>query len=66
MNFVLFIKHLNYYCNYYYYWAPKQLIRMISEGSCDNEYWSNAAKFSFAVTGINYTLKYIQIENIYF
>ncbi len=37
---------------------------MISEGSCD---WSNdAKKFSFEITGINYILKYIQIENSYF
>ncbi len=30
-------------------WAGKQHIRMISEGSCDTEDWSNdAEKFSFA------------------
>ncbi len=33
---------------------------MISEGSCDTEDWSNdAEKVSFAITGINYILKYI-------
>ncbi len=35
-------------------WAPNQHIRMISEGSCDTEDWSNDCwKFSFAITGIN-------------
>ncbi len=30
-------------------------IRMISEGSCDIEDWSNSCwKFSFAITGKNY------------
>ncbi len=36
---------------------------MISEGSCDTEDWSNDAKNSALITGINYILKYIQIEN---
>jgi len=35
-------------------------IRMISEGSCNSENW----KFSSAMTGINYTLKYITIERV--
>ncbi len=36
---------------------------MISEGSGDAEDWCNdAKKISFAVTGINYILKYIKIE----
>jgi len=35
--------------------AAKWHIRMISEGSCDTEDWSNNAK-SFAITGINYIL----------
>jgi len=40
---------------------------MISEGSCDSEDWSNGCwKFSFVVSGINYILKSIEIENIYF
>jgi len=39
-------------------WAANQHIRMISEGSCDTEDWSNDAENS----GINYSLKYIQIE----
>jgi len=34
-------------------------IRVISEGSCDIEDWSNDAENS----GINYTLLYIHIEN---
>ncbi len=38
-------------------------IIMISEGSCDTEDWSSGCwKFSFAITGINYILKYIKIE----
>ena len=41
-------------------------IRMISEGSCDTEDWSNDAENSALITGINYSLKYIQIENSYF
>ncbi len=41
-------------------WA-NQHIRMISEGSCDTEDWSNEWKFSFAITEINYILKYINI-----
>ncbi len=36
---------------------------MISEGSRDTEDWSNDAENS--ITGINYNLKYIQIENGY-
>ncbi len=37
------------------------ILDMISE-SCDNEDWRNSA----LITGINYILKYIQIENSYF
>jgi len=37
--------------------------RMISEGSCDTENWSNDVENSALSTGINYTLAYIQIEN---
>ncbi len=37
--------------------------RMISEGSCDTEDWSNDC---FYITAINYILKYIKIENSYF
>ncbi len=29
--------------NKHLYWAPNQHIRMISEGSCDTEDWSNDA-----------------------
>ncbi len=39
-------------------WAPNQHIRMISEGSCDTEDWSNG------FTHIKYILKYIKTENI--
>ncbi len=40
---------------------------MISEWSCDTEDWSNVWwKFSFAITGINYSLKYMEIVNSYF
>ncbi len=40
--------------------------RMISEGSCDTEDWSNGCwKFSFTITGINDILKPIKIENSY-
>ncbi len=39
---------------------------MISEGSCDTEDWSNDAENSVLITGINYSLKYIQIESCYF
>ncbi len=35
---------------------------MISEGSCDTEDWSNDAKNSACITGINYILKYIKIK----
>jgi len=35
---------------------------VISEGSCDTEDWSNDAENSALITGINYTLKYIQTE----
>ncbi len=42
-----------------------QLIRMISEGSCDTEDWSNDTENSDLITGINYIFKYIQIENSY-
>ncbi len=47
--------------------AANQHIRMISEGSCDTEDWSNVCwKISFAITGINYILKYIKIKISYF
>jgi len=38
---------------------------VISEGSCDTEDWSNAEN-SALITGINYILKHIHIENSYF
>jgi len=39
---------------------------MISEWSCDTEDWSNDAENLALYTGINYMLKYIEIENSYF
>ncbi len=39
---------------------------MISEGSCDTEAWSNDAENVALIIGINYILKYIQIESSYF
>jgi len=39
---------------------------MISEGSCDTEDWSNDAENTDLITGINYTLLYIHIQNSYF
>ncbi len=47
-------------------WAANQHIRMISEGSCDTEGWSNDAENSALIKRINYILQYIQIENGYF
>ncbi len=40
-------------------------IRMISEGSCDAEDWSNDAE-NTALIKINDILQYIHIENSYF
>ncbi len=41
-------------------------MRMISEGSHDNEDWSNGCwKLIFAITVINNILQYIQIECSY-
>ncbi len=42
-------------------WA-NQHIRMISEGSCDTEDWSNDAENSALITGINYILKYFKLQ----
>ncbi len=39
---------------------------MISGGSCDTEDWSNDAENPALITGINYILKYIKIENFHF
>ncbi len=47
-------------------WTANQHIRMISEGSCDTEAWSNDAENVALIIGINYILKYIQIESSYF
>ncbi len=35
---------------------------MINEGSRDAEKW---VQFSFAITGMNYILKYVKTENYY-
>jgi len=37
-------------------------MRVICEGSCDTEDWSNAENTAL-ITGINYTLLYIHIES---
>ncbi len=37
---------------------PNQHIRMISEGSCDTEDWSNEDENSASPSGIKYILKY--------
>ncbi len=47
-------------------WTANQYIRMISEGSCDTEDWSNDAENSALKSGINYMLTYIEIESRYF
>jgi len=39
---------------------------MISEGSCDTEDCSNDAGNTALITGINYILTHIHIENSYF
>jgi len=38
-------------------------MRMISEGSCDTEYWSNEAENSALITGTSCILKYSKTEN---
>ncbi len=48
------------------FWAANQHIRMISEGSCDTEDWSNDAENTALITEINYILTDIHIENSYF
>ncbi len=46
-------------------WASNQHIRIISIGSRDTENCNDCWKLSFCITGMNYILKYIQIENSY-
>ncbi len=46
--------------------STNQHIRMISGGSCDTEDWRNDAEIQLCITGINYILKYIGLENSYF
>ncbi len=43
-------------------WAANQHIRMISEGSCDTEDWSNDAENSALIIRINYILTYINFK----
>jgi len=38
-------------------------IRVISEGSCGTEDWSNDAENSDLIAEINYILKYIHVES---
>jgi len=47
-------------------WASNHNIRVISEGSCDTEDWSNDTENSALIRGINYIIKHIQIEDLYF
>jgi len=35
------------------------IFRVVSEGSCDTEDWSNDADNSALITGVNYTLLFI-------
>jgi len=44
--------------------ASNHYIRVISEGSCDTEDWSNDAENSALITGINYILPYIHIDRL--
>ncbi len=44
--------------------AANQHIRMISEGSCDTEDWSDDAGNSALITEINDILKYIHIKAV--
>ncbi len=47
------------------YWEVNQYIRMISEGLCDTEDWSNGAENSLHDSNI-FNFKIITIENRYF
>ncbi len=38
---------------------------MICEGSCDTEDKSNDAENQLCITGVNYSLQYIQIETMF-
>jgi len=42
--------------------AANHHTRMISEGSCDTEDWSNDAENSALNTGIHYILKHITVK----
>ncbi len=52
------IRHHNIDNNQKYSLSSNQHIRMISEGSCDTEDWSNDAENSALITAINYILLY--------
>ncbi len=46
-------------------WAANQNIRMISEGSCDTEDWSNDAENSDLITEMNYILRYSSRKELF-
>ncbi len=46
------------------FWAANQHIRMISEGSCDTEDWSNDAENSAFITAINYILNIFKYKTV--
>ncbi len=48
------------------YWAVNQHIKVISEGSCDTEDWSNDAENTDLISGINYILQiYSNIKQLF-
>ncbi len=57
MNAVLF--------NFLFIKESNQYIRVISEGWCDTENWSNDAEKSALITEIDSIFKYIKIRNQY-
>jgi len=42
------------------------IIRMIFDGSCDTEDWSNDAENTTLITGIHYILKYRENSKLFF
>ncbi len=44
----------------------EQQIRLIYEGSCDTEDWSNGAEHTALITEINYIYAFIHTETSYF
>ncbi len=47
-------------------WAANQHIRMISEGSCDIKTGVMMLKIQLCIRRINYILKYIQIDELFY